>query len=278
MNTGEEPGKQNVQRMKVLVTGAYGLIGNLVAGSLLRQAETYDVYGLDLHAQPSPRIRAEDVTPIPPGRFFQADLADLPAMTQAVQGMDAVVHMAADAGSGPWESLLKNNLVGAYHLFEACHRAGARRVVFASTVMVNAGTYRQEPYRAILEGRFDDLPDPLPRISHETPPSPTSLYAASKLWGETLAYQYAFVHEMSCLCLRIGWVVAENRPRPNYGRSVWCSHRDICQLVQKCLEAPLSLRFDIFYGFSRNRYQIANLEHACQVLGYNPQDSADDYP
>jgi nucleoside-diphosphate-sugar epimerase len=265
------------ENMKVLVTGANGLIGNLVFGSLLRRPEKFDVVGLDINPVHSARIHPEDVTTIPKDRFLQVDLADREALDAAVKKMDAVVHMAADAGGGSWESLLKNNLIGAYHLFEACRVAQVQRVVFASTVMVNAGTFRQEPYIAIMDGRFPDLPDPLPHITHESPPRPTGIYASTKLWGEALAYQYSFLHGISCLCLRIGWVVAENRPRPNYGRSVWCSHRDICQLVQKSLEAPLSLRFDIFYGFSNNRYQIANLDHASEVLGYNPQDSADDY-
>jgi nucleoside-diphosphate-sugar epimerase len=265
------------ENMKVLVTGANGLIGNLVVGSLLRQPEKFDVVGLDISPSHSARIRPEDVTTIPKDRFLQVDLADRDALDAAVTNVDAVVHMAADAGGGPWESLLKNNLIGAYHLFEACRIAQVQRVVYASTVMVNAGTFRQEPYKAIMDGRFKDLPDPLPHITHESPPRPTGIYASTKLWGEALAYQYSFLHGISCICLRIGWVVAENRPRPNYGHSVWCSHRDICQLVQKCLEVPLSLRFDIFYGFSNNRYQIANLDHAYEVLGYNPQDSADDY-
>ncbi len=143
--------------------------------------------------------------------------------------------------------------------------------------MVNAGYFREEPYRAILDDRFSELPDPLPRITHRDPVKPTGLYAATKVWGEALAYQYSAIHGLSCICLRIGWVVAENRPRPKYGRSVWCSHRDVCQLIQKSLEAPDSLRFDIFYGFSNNRFRITNLEHASEVLGYNPQDSSEDY-
>ncbi len=84
--------------MKVLVTGACGLIGNLAMGHLWRQPERFDVFGLDVNPSISKRINSEDVFQIPPERFFQVDLENLDTLTHAANGMDAVVHMAADSG------------------------------------------------------------------------------------------------------------------------------------------------------------------------------------
>ena len=37
-----------------------------------------------------------------------------------------------------------------------------------------------------------------------------------------------------------------------------------------------SVRFDIFYGMSNNDYRGTDIEHARQVIGYEPQDRAED--
>ena len=89
---------------------------------------------------------------------------------------------------------------------------------------------------------------------------------------------YSQSHGISCICLRIGWVVAEDRPRNAWAMSQWCSQRDIAQLVERCFAAPESVRFDVFFGVSVNPYPLVDIEHARQVLGYEPQDRAQDYP
>jgi uronate dehydrogenase len=78
--------------------------------------------------------------------------------------------------------------------------------------------------------------------------------------------------------LRIGWVNDEDRPH-SYGwaRAGWCSKRDIVQLVEKCIQAPPTLRYDIFYGLSEGAYNWNDIQHAKDVLGYAPQDDAEDY-
>ena len=45
-------------------------------------------------------------------------------------GGDVVVHMAADSsGEKGWESVHQNNVVGSYHVFEACRLAGVNEVL-----------------------------------------------------------------------------------------------------------------------------------------------------
>jgi hypothetical protein len=82
---------------------------------------------------------------------------------------------------------------------------------------------------------------------------------------------------MSCICLRIGWVVAEDRPPIPRAIPEWCSQRDIAQLVRLCVDAPETLRYDVFYGLSNNRYGWVDISHAREVLGYSPQDRAEDF-
>jgi len=187
--------------------------------------------------------------------------------------MDVVVQMAAEPDEGaPFEKILNSNLIGAYHVFEACRDAGVKRVVYASSVMASWGCLQDEPYKAIYECRFGDVPSDYHRVTHLDPPRPTEPYSASKVWGEALARTYSDVHGMSCLCVRIGWVNAEDSPYKPELLSTWCSLRDISHLVEQCVAAPDDLRFDIFYGVSDNDYRWVDTDHAKKVVGFAPVD------
>ena len=82
---------------------------------------------------------------------------------------------------------------------------------------------------------------------------------------------------MSVLCVRIGRVLPGNRPNTEREYPTFLSHRDICQMLQKCIDAPDDLLYDIFMAVSNNKWNYRDLEHPRQVLGYVPQDSSDDY-
>jgi len=264
---------------KVLVTGVHGLVGNIVYRALAQAPDRFDAYGLARRRQPSKRIPPSSLHEIPEDRLHLADLGDWDAISRATAGMDVVVHMAADpSGQGGWESVRDNNIVGTFHVFEASRLAGVRRVISASTIQVIFGYRDEEPYGSILRARYENLdPSAIRPITHELPPRPLNLYACSKVWGEALAHMYSQCYDISCICLRIGWVVAEDRPLNTWALSQWCSQRDIAQLVERCVDAPESVRFDVFYGISINPYALVDIEHARQVLGYEPQDRAQDY-
>jgi uronate dehydrogenase len=263
---------------KILITGAYGLIGNLSYGHLAQNPQDYDVYGLDRQPQPSRRLPQIKAHVIPSQKFFLADISDLAAVQHALQGIHTLVHLAADPDGREWESVLSNNIVGAYNIFEASRLAGVQRVIYASTNQVIFGYMKDDPYRLFLMGGSQELaPEDFPPIDHTRPLRPLSHYTCSKIFGESLAQMYAQVHNLSCICLRIGWVIDNDFPPTRWGRTVWCSHRDIVQLIERCINAPDSLRFDIFFGHSNNRYNLADIQHARDVLGYAPQDGAVEY-
>ena len=264
-------------RKTILVTGAYGLIGNRVYARLAAQPEQYDVYALVKSVEPSARTGSIQIVEIPPGRLRLADVSDFAAVQRAVAGMAMVVHLAADPdGRAGWDSILANNIVGAHNVFEAARQAGVKRVIYASTNQVVFG-YGDDSYKSLLAGRFDEVaPEGFRPIDHTRPTRPLSDYACSKVFGEALAHMYAYTHGLSCICLRIGWVVSDDRVPSARARSLWCSQRDIVQLVERCLNAPDSLRFDVFFGQSDNRYNFVDIEHAREVVGYVPQDRAED--
>ena len=85
------------------------------------------------------------------------------------------------------------------------------------------------------------------------------------------------MHGLSAICVRIGRVLAGDRPTTPREFSVFCSQRDVVRLIEFCIAAPPTLRFDIFYAVSDNRWGYRDLEHARAVLGFEPADRAEDH-
>ncbi len=247
---------------KVLVTGMSGLIG----GALRRRIEgRFELVALNRRD-------------VPGVECHRADIGDLDAIAPAFEGVDVVVHLAALASLEiSFEDNLRHNVVGTYNVFEAARRAGVRRVVFASSGAVVTGWEGVAPYDAITQRCHDDVPADWPKITRESPIWPVELYGCAKVWGEALARHYCDAHGMSMICLRIGRVTPEDRPRAPRDHSVWCSQRDIAQIIEKSILAPEDLRFDIFYGVSNNKWTYRDIDHARQVLGYAPEDSVDEF-
>ena len=247
---------------KVLITGMSGLIGGILRNELERLGG-YELSALN-------RGAVEGV------KCFRADIADLDAIRPAFEGQDVVVHLAAYLGSADWEGQLRGNIVGTYNVYEAARLAGVKRVVFASSGNSIRGFERVHPYDAIAAGRYEEVPEDFPRITHEMI-RPADLYGAAKVFGEALGHFYSDAYGISVLCVRIGSVRQENRPREVRERSIYLSHGDVAQILQKCIDAPSDLDYDVFMATSNNKWSYRDLTHARDVLGYVPQDSADDF-
>ena len=146
----------------------------------------------------------------------------------------------------------------------------------------------EEPYKTLCDPE-QDPPESWDMIKVEDEPRPHGLYGVSKLWGENLGRMYYDEYNLSVLCIRMGHVSASGKPGwgSNYeegnpaslGRdiSIYTSHRDIAQMVRKCVEAPDSVGFDVFYALSNNKRGYRDIQHAKDVIGFEPQDSAEDY-
>jgi nucleoside-diphosphate-sugar epimerase len=204
-----------------------------------------------------------------------ADIADFDAIRPAFENQDVVVHLAAKAGENyTWQELCDTNVQGTRNVFQAAVDADIKRVVFASSGATVAGWELEDPYRALVEGRFSDLPKTWPMISVDMPPRPRGVYGSTKVWGEALARHFADTTPTSFINARIGYVNAEDRPTNQRQHSVWCSQRDVVNAIVAAVQAPDSLQYETFFANSNNRYGYRDLEHG-KVLGFQPLDMAE---
>ncbi|MBA3329916.1 MAG: NAD(P)-dependent oxidoreductase [Actinobacteria bacterium] len=253
--------------MRVLVTGAEGIIGTAVRREL---GGRYDLLALTLTRQSFPS--------------HVADISRLEEIESVFSGVDAVVHLAGSpAIETPWEQVLTNNIVGTYNVFEAARRAGVERVVFASSNHP-VGMYELDGapdlYR-VDDGRV---------IDHTAELRPDSLYGVSKAYGEALGRLYVERHGLRVFCLRIGSVLAGDDPSAaavsapallglsreegvHRMRATWLSQRDCCSLIARCLEVE-DVSWAVVYGVSANPRRFWDLEHARELLGWEPRDAA----
>jgi UDP-glucose 4-epimerase len=163
----------------VLVTGGAGFIGSHLSRLLVERGDR--VRSLDDLSIGS-LAYAADV----PREIVRAPLADADAVRSAVDGVDAVVHLAARAGiadsvTDPLGTFAVN-VDQTLRLLDAARLAGVRRFVFASS---NAAVGDQEP-----------------RADESALPHPASPYGASKLAGEAYAQAYAATYGLAACALR----------------------------------------------------------------------------
>ncbi len=250
-------------KKKVLITGASGDIGGLTWRNL---GDKYDFSGLN----------RSDVEGIPNTR---ASIANFEAILPAFEGMDMVLHLSAENRNvHSWEGNLEINVKGCRNVYEAARIQGVKRVVYASSGAVTLGPqYQLSPYKEIVAGEYDKVPEKWDMLDQNSSYWPYDLYGVTKAFGEVLGRMYAAEWNMSIICLRIGALLKSNRPEIQRHVSGWLSHGDCVQMIDLCLSAPESLRFDIFDTVSNNKWAIRDTTHAQEVLGYKPQDSSDGF-
>jgi nucleoside-diphosphate-sugar epimerase len=227
----------------VLVTGGAGYVGSVVVDELLERG--FRVRALDalLHGSVPSLLQSWGN---PRFEFVKGDVRDAETRTRALEGVSAVVHLAAIVGDPACarqpEVAREVNLEGTRSLLTDAEHAGVERFLFAST----CSNY----------GRMDngDLADETVELK------PVSLYAETKVEaeGEVLGRQ-----QLAPTCLRFATVYGTS-PRMRFdltvneftrdlevldelvvfGEQFWRPYvhvRDAASAIALVLEAPLDL-------------------------------------
>ena len=173
---------------------------------------------------------------------------------KVIEGADMVVHMGAFVDEGPFEQLLGPNFVGSYNVWEAAHKHGVRRVIYASSIHA-VGMYPKNEF-----------------IDTEVPHRPDTFYGLAKCFTEDLGRMYWEKRGMESVHMRILSCAQVNNPR---ALGSWLSYDDLIQLVTRCIDTPVT-GFAIIYGVSDNdRAPVDNAKAA--FLGYRPKDNAEQF-
>ncbi|HWG01974.1 MAG TPA: NAD-dependent epimerase/dehydratase family protein [Trebonia sp.] len=212
------------------MTGAAGFIGSHVAEALI--AAGHQVRWLDSLA---PAVHSEKPAYIPDDAdFLQSDVRDAAAMDGALDGVDAVCHLAAMVGLGVSLADLPLyadvNVSGTAVLLDAMGRRGVSRLVLSSSMVV----YGEGAYACPLDGLVPsaarsaaDLEAGVfePRcptcgsllstalVGEDAPLDPRNAYATSKVAQEHLAANWARLTGGTCVALRYHNVYGPRMPR-----------------------------------------------------------------
>ena len=249
---------------KVVITGASGLIGRLTIEGL---GNKYAFSALN----------RREVPDIPCTR---ADITDAQAIKPAFEGIDKVLHLAADTENvQAWEGTMATTVGGTLNVFRAAQEAGVQRVVFMSSGSTMCGYewFDGSPYGLMAAGKYHEVPDAWDMVDYTWLPRPDSPYAVGKLFGEACGRYFAERYGMSVIVIRLGAVLDTDRPKLRRQFPGYLSQADAVQMIDLCLSAPADLGYEIFDAISENKWRWRDTGHAKQMLGWKPSGSADEF-
>jgi UDP-glucose 4-epimerase len=216
-----------------LVTGGAGFVGATLVRRLA--ASGYRIRVLD-NLSTGDAAHLADVD----AELVKGDIRDAAALDDALEGMGAIIHLAA-AGSviGSVQDPGTNfevNVLGTFRVLDAARRAGVERVVLASTGGALIG-------------------DATPPVNERSLPKPISPYGASKLAGEGYAHAFAKTYGVGTVAIRFGNV---------YGP--WCDRkRGVLNVFFESIHSGVPL---IIYGdgsASRDYVHVDDISNALQL-------------
>lgn len=232
--------------MKILLTGGAGYIGSTLAPSLLAAGHGVRVLDSLLHGgQPLLGVWSH-----PDFEFRLGDVRDAAARSAALEGIDAVVHLAAIVGDpacarGP-DAARSVNLDASIALFEDARRMGVSRFVFASTCsnygkMTGGDGYVDEtselrPVSLYAETKVAVEKHILGEAPSEDPLCVTSLRLAT-VYGVSPRMRFDLtVNEFTSEMVTKGRLVV-------FGEQFWRPYvhvRDVARAVRLIIESPAS--------------------------------------
>jgi len=228
--------------VKILVTGGAGFIGSNFVRHTLTAHPDDAVVNFDKLTYAGNLENLRDVEKDPRYRFVRGDICDRAQVREAMEGVEAVVHFAAethvDRSNAGAAEFLSTNVTGTFTLLEAARELKVSRFVAVGT---------DEVYGSIARGAAREL-DPL---------NPSNPYSASKAAADLLARAYWITHRLPVIVTRSSnnfgpyqypekviplfiTNALEDKPLPLYGDGK--NVRDWLYVLDNCAAIDLVLR------------------------------------
>jgi UDP-glucuronate 4-epimerase len=206
----------------VIITGGAGFIGSHLSQRLLREGKRLAIIDNfdDFYSPEFKRKNLEEVKSTGDFQYFPADIRDAEKLREIFAAFkpDTVIHLAARPGvrlsfAQP-EAYTSINVLGTTQLLEVTRQSGVRRFLMASSSSVY-GHSGHAPFRedAVIT-------------------QPLSIYAATKVAGEAVAFTYAHAYGLSVACVRL-FTAYGPRQRPDL------AIRKFAALILKGEEVPI---------------------------------------
>src|SRR5262245_31329784 len=212
----------------ILVTGSAGRIGQAVVRELVARGRP---------------VRGLDVVPTPGAtESVVGDIASFGSVRRAMEGVSALVHLAATPDDDDFMTrLLPNNIVGTFNVVESAREEGVPRVVLASTGQV-----------VWWQRMRGEVP-----IGADVQPTPRGWYAATKCFLDAAGRSLAEAHGRTVLSIRLGWCPrtaeqAREIAESDWARDVYLSPGDAGRFFASSVLAPLDVRYVVLYAASRS--------------------------
>jgi UDP-glucose 4-epimerase len=187
--------------MKILITGGTGRIGANLAKQLLARG-----HNIRSFVYPGDASRAHKLDAFAGVETAVGDLRNFDDVKRAVQGVDAIYHLAAAFG-GPFDNrqYLEINGMGTINLLEAA-RTGCpnlQRFIYACTEAIYWRLEERIPHLQGKESRYFDQPITEERVAryHQMP------YFLTKWVGEELAMAYHYQYGVPSTSFRFATVI-----------------------------------------------------------------------
>jgi dTDP-L-rhamnose 4-epimerase len=202
---------------KILITGGAGFIGSHVARALVargKEVRLFDALIDQVHGRASAALPDD-------AELMVGDIRDAARVAQALEGVDAVVHLAAEVGVGQSmyaiDRYVAVNDLGTAVLLQTLIERPVRRVVVASSMSIyGEGLYQDADGRtvedaeraAVTPGIWDVLDDagcplrPMPTPEWKRP-ALASVYALTKYVQERLTLNVCAAYGMEGVALRL---------------------------------------------------------------------------
>lgn len=263
-----------LKNTKILITGGAGFIGSHLT---VRLCHDYQIVILDNFRRDSLSTLPE-LAKHPNVKLIRGDILDKTLLSQAMKGVDIVIHMAALAGvstyyAEPCETL-RVNLQGTMNVLEVCKNSDVRRVIdFSTSEVYGADAYNvtEEAIHGI--GPVTDL---------------RWTYAISKLASEQLTLRYAEKYGFKAITVRpfniygprqtgegaisnFMRAVVNKKPLVIYGDGsairAWCYVSDCIDALETLIESDSIENGPFNIGNPREIYSTLGLARLiCQVV------------